>query len=301
MNGKRCSIRLLLAHLLIASTLASPAVFAATPLRVAVVGGIQMCGVWGKLAPKIEKATGVTIELVGAAPKNQIIPEFRQGNAALLLIHGGSETFALQAEGVGGQQRVWAFNEHVIVGPEADPAKVATAADAAEAFERIAASRSPYVSFRDPGSHEIVQNIWKRIHLQASTSWVLLDETANPHEILQFAARRQAYVVVGAIPVAFNKLHGDGLKVLLKGDPAMRRAFVVMEPGPRHPADAEARRQARKVADYLTSAAGQADLVAADREAGGPWLFPIGAQGASSPGAPKRAGGGQGRRHRDDG
>jgi tungstate transport system substrate-binding protein len=285
--------RRLLALFATALLLAPPA-GAEEPLRIAVVGGIQMCGVWDRLVPRIEKATGVKIATASSAPKTQIIPDFRSGAADLLLIHGGSETFGLQAEGIGGQQRVWAFNEHAIVGPDSDPAKVRAATDAHEAFEQIARSKSPFLAFRDPGSHEIVQNIWKRSRLQASPDWVLLDETARPQEILELAAQRRAYVVVGAIPAAFEKLRGEGLKVLLKGDPAMRRAYVVMEPGARHPATAAARQQAARVADYLTSPAGQADLAAADREAGGPWLFPLPAADAPSARAGGRPGSGQG-------
>jgi len=273
--------------------LCNPNAIADEMLKVAVVGGIQMCGVWDKLVPKIEKATGIRIDMTAAAPKTMIIPEFRRGNADLLLIHGGSETFALQADGTGGQQRVWSFNEHAIIGPSSDPAGVARASDAEQAFRAIAEQRAPFVAFRDPGSHEIVQSIWKHMRLQANADWVVLDETTKPQEVLEFAAKRRAYVVVGAIPAAFEKMRGEGLKILFKGDPAMRRAYVAMEPGPRHPASPEAREQARKVADFLTSSAGQTALVEADREAGGPWLFPI------PDGAPRPApgsGGGRGRR-----
>lgn len=278
--------------------LGSQTTFAAEALKVAVVGGIQMCGVWERLVPKIENATGVSIDMTAAAPKTQIIPEFRRGNADLLLIHGGSETFALQAEGIGGQQRVWSFNEHAIIGPQNDPAGVTRAGTAEQAFRAIAEHRSPFVAFRDPGSHEIVQNLWKRMRLQAASDWVLLDETAQPREILEFAAKKQAYVVVGAIPAVFEKMRGEGLKILLKGDPAMRRAFVVMEPGPRHPASPEAREQARQVADFLTSPAGQTAVVEADREAGGPWLFPL---KDSVPQAAPGSGSGRGRRAAQEG
>jgi tungstate transport system substrate-binding protein len=264
-----------LVHLLLTGLLCSPLARAEPPLRVAVVGGIRLCGVWDLLVPRIEQATGVKIETVGSAPKTQIVPQFSRGEADLLLIHGGSETFGLQAEGMGGSQRVWAFNEHVIVGPVSDPAHVREAASAEAAFAAMAKAHAPFVAFRDPGSHEIVQTLWKRMHLPASPDWVLLDETGSPQQILNFAAKKSAYVVVGGIPAAFEKLQGDGLTVLFKGDPAMRRAYVVMEPGPRHSATAEARALARKVADYLTSDKGQQDLVSADQAAHGPWLFPL--------------------------
>lgn len=272
-------------------------------LRVAVVGGIQLCGVWDRLAPRITEATGVALVLASAAPKVRIVPDFRSGAADLLLIHGGVESFELQAEGIGGAQRVWAANEHAIVGPVDDPAHVKGAADAAQAFERIAAAKAPFIAFRDPGSHEMVQNVWKRAGIQPSADWVLLDDTAAPQQVLELASRRKAYVVVGAIPVAFEKMRGEGLTVLLKGDPALRRYFVVQEPGPRHRATVEARAQARRVADFLTSPEGQIALVAADKEAGGPWLFPLPTSGGrtaeSGPGSGRGDGSGGGRRRAD--
>lgn len=283
-GGRRRALRAALGLLAVPALLVGPRSPAAAqaavpagdpPLRVAVVGGIQLCGVWERLAPRITRATGVALALTSAAPKTQIVPDFRSGAADLLLIHGGVETFGLQAEGIGGTQRVWSANEHVIVGPAHDPAGVRGAADAAEAFARIARHKAPFVAFRDPGSHEMVQNIWKRAGLAASADWVLLDETRRPQQILTLAAARQAYVVVGAIPVAFEKLRGEGLELLLKGDATLRRHFVAMEPGPRHPAAALARTQARTVADFLVSAAGQQALREADAEAGGPWLFAL--------------------------
>lgn len=64
-----------------------------------------------------------------------------------------------------------------------------------------------------------------------------------------------------------------GLRVLLRGDPQMRRPYVVLTPGARHPAGVQARQDATRLADYLLSSTGQAALQAADRQAGGPWLF----------------------------
>lgn len=272
----RAARRLACACLAALSTLLAIPAHAADELRVAVVGGLELCGVWERLIPRIEAAVGVHIVTVSAAPKETVVPEFRDGRADLLLIHGGDETFGLEAEGFAAPARVWAFNEHVIVGPVADPAQVATAASASEAFARIAKASAPFVAFRDPGSHAIVQRLWRSAGIrQPASSWVLPDETANPREVLNFAAKRGAYVVVGNIPVAFGRLRADGMKVLLKGDPAMRRAYVVVEPGPGHSAHPEIRGAARRVADYLVSAAGQADLVTSDAEANGPWIFPL--------------------------
>jgi tungstate transport system substrate-binding protein len=246
-----------------------------SPLRVAVVGGIRLCGVWDRLVPRIERATGVRIEPASAAPKEVVVPEFRAGRADLLIVHGGDETFALESEGLGAPLRVWAFNQHVVVGPVEDPAEVAGAGSAVEALARIARRHAPFLAFRDPGSHAIVQRLWKKGGVaRPSPRWVLTDETSDPHGVLELASDQRAYVVVGHIPVVFGKLHGDGMAVLFSGDPDMRRAYVVVEPGPVHPADVGTRVRARQVADWLVSPDGQASLREADAEAGGPWIFP---------------------------
>lgn len=244
-------------------------------VKVAVVGGLVLSGVWPALAKRAGKATGLVIETVAAAPKEGVVPIFRDGEADLLLIHGSDETYGLLAAGVAAPLRAWAMNEHVIVGPKDDPAKVAEAADAAEAMRRIVAADAPLIGFRDPGSFGIVHGLFRSLGLRSGPRQQLYDDAESPQQVLRSAADKHGYAVVGHIPVAFGKMPSKGMAVLLKGDPAMRRVYVVVEPGSRHPANTRQRELARQLADYLVSPAGQADLVAADKEAGGPWVFPL--------------------------
>lgn len=53
----------------------------------------------------------------------------------------------------------------------------------------------------------------------------------------------------------------------------MRRPYVLLTPGPRHPADAGQRRSAQRLAEHLLSAPGQHELALANAAAGGPWIF----------------------------
>jgi tungstate transport system substrate-binding protein len=244
-------------------------------IKVAVVGGLVLSGVWPALAKRVGKETGLQIETVAAAPKEGVVPIFRDGEADLLLIHGSDETYGLLAAGVAAPLRAWAMNEHVIVGPKDDPAKVAEAVDGAEAMRRIVAADAPLIGFRDPGSFGIVHGFFRSLGLRPGPRQQLYDDAESPQQVLRSAADKHGYAVVGHIPVAFGKMPSAGMAVLLKGDPAMRRVYVVVEPGPRHPANPRQRELARQLADYLVSPAGQADLVAADMEAGGPWVFPL--------------------------
>lgn len=245
-----------------------------TSIRVAVVGGLVLCGVWPALAARAEKATGLHIETVAAAPKEGVVPPFRRGEADLLLIHGSDETYALQAAGFAAPLRAWAMNEHVIVGPLGDPAGIADAPDATEALRRIIAADAPLIGFRDPGSFGIVHGLLRSAGLHAGPRQQLFDDAESPQQVLHSAAAKNGYAVVGHIPVAFGKMPSEGMRVLLKGDPALRRVYVVVEPGRQHPASVTRRRAAHRLAAYLLGRRGQADLQAADRLAGGPWVFP---------------------------
>lgn len=255
--------------------LGGPAGAGPDAVRVAVVGGPVMTGIWPALAERASQRLGFAIQTVVAAPKEDVVPAFRTGKADLLIIHGSDESFALLARGEAAPLRAWALNEHVLVGPPDDPAQVASAPDGAEALRRIAAADAPLLAFRDPGSFTIVQNLWRRAGLRPGPRQQLYDDAERPQEVLKSAARQQAYAVVGHIPVALGKIPSAGLQVLLKGDPAMRRVFVVVEPGPLHPASRHARRQAHRLADFLVSPAGQSLLVEIDQARGGPWLFPL--------------------------
>ncbi|MBK1724595.1 substrate-binding domain-containing protein [Thiocystis violacea] len=249
-------------------------------VRVAVVGGLTLCGVWPQLARRAEAATGLHIDTVANAPKQQVLPRFEHGEADLLLIHGSDETFDLLARGLVAPPRAWAQNQHIIAGPPDDPAGVRQASDGADALRRIAAADAPLMGFRDPGSFAIVQRLWRASGVRPGARQQLPDNAWPPQRVLEAAARQRAYVVVGHIPLVFGRMPNPGYQVLLADDPAMRRTYVALEPGPAHPADAVRRAAAHRLADYLVSPDGQAGLVAANQAAAtpqrpGPWIFPL--------------------------
>lgn len=242
-------------------------------VRVAAVGGLALCGVWPLLAAQAGQDLGLNVVTAMASPKEGVVPAFAQGDAEVLLIHASDEAMGLEAGGLAGPACVWAWNEQVVIGPQADPAQVAQARDGQDALRRIAQAQAPFIAFRDPGSYTVVQRLWRRAGIRADAAWVRMDTAPTPQAVLRQASEQQAYVVAGHIPWAFGKMAAPGLQLLLRGDPHMRRPYVVLAPGPRHGASAGARHHAQRLAEYLVSPAGQAALQEADRQAGGPWLF----------------------------
>jgi len=243
-------------------------------LKVAVIGGLNMSGVWPLIKASAERSLNLDITTVIAAPKEQVVPAFMRGEVDLLLIHGGDETFALEAMGYASALRTWGYNEFVFVGPIDDPAGVGRSASGREALQRIQAAEQPLITFRDPGSYQVLKRLLDQAGLVPGQLQLLPDTVNRSQQILRQAASDRAYVIVGHMPVAFGRMPSEGVKILLSGDPSMRRAYVVVTPGSQHPASTAARVNAEKLASYLLSEGGQRIL----RETGPtddvPWVFP---------------------------
>ncbi len=243
-------------------------------VRVVVIGGLDLSGTWQAVEAAAEEALGLQVTTVLTAPKERIVPLFMEGEADLMLIHGGDETFSLQALGYAAPLQTWGFNEFVFVGPDSDPAGIAQAISGADAIQKIQSSQQPLLMFRDPGSYNILQHLLDTAGLIPAQLKLIPDAAARPQQVLQQASRDQASVLVGHIPVAFGRMTAPGMKVLFSGDSAMRRAYVVVTPGPIHPANETARANSERLAEFLVSEAGQNVLMQSVSESGSPWIFP---------------------------
>lgn len=227
-----------------------------------------MTGMWQELAAKFEADTGWKANLVITGPKDVISAPFKRGEIDLLTMHSSDQTTDLVANGFGENLRPWARNEHTIVGPASDPAGIRGMKDGAEALKKIATARAAFVDFYGPGSRELTHKLWQRAGLKPEGDWVLKDESASPQEIVAFAEKKQAYVVVGRIPVTSGKMALGKMEVLVKGDPEMRRPFVVIEANSKKFSTANVT-GARALADWLVGEKGQTFLIDYGRKSPG--------------------------------
>jgi len=248
-------------------------------VRAAVIGGMVMTGMWQKLAKQFEAETGWEVKLVAAGPKNVLDESFRKGEADLLTMHSSDEGTDLVADGFAVGMRPWARNELVIVGPPDDPAHVKGMTDGAAALRKIADAHASYVDFYDPGSRQVAAKMWKKAGIAPQGDWVLKDESRIRQQVVTFAQKHHAYVIVGRIPVLSGKMESEGMQILVRGDPEMRRPFVVMIANVKRFPNANIR-GAQALSDYLTSPKGQQFLkdFAAQQPDGVPLFYPIDAE-----------------------
>ena len=198
------------------------------PVRVAVIGGMTLGGMWPELAEKFTKETGWPVELVATGPKAVLAQALKGGLVDLVTLHASDEATEMVANGLAKDSLPWARNEHCIMGPTGDPAGIWGMSDGAAALKKIALSKSPFIDFMGPGSREVSHRLWQAAGVEPKGEWVLKDESSVPQAVVEYAAMKKAYVIVGRIPVLKGKIPSAGMEVMVQGDPAMRRPYVVM-------------------------------------------------------------------------
>ncbi len=245
-------------------------------VRVAVIGGMVMSGMWEELSAQFEKDTGVKVEVAICGNKEVICPAFREGIADVLTMHSSDAVTDLVASGFARNMRPWARNELVILAPPGDPAGVLGWKDGAAALKKIAETKCRFVDAKGAGKRIIAEKLWSKAGIRPTGDWLLADQSTSPTELLSFAERNGAYVLCGRIPVLFGKLPKGGMQIAVEGDPDMQRPYVVVEADPQRVPSVRSE-WARLLGDYLAGPRGQQFLRdhARSQPDGVPLFFPL--------------------------
>ena len=147
-------------------------------------------------------------------------------------------------------------------------------ADGAAALRKIMETRSNYLDGYGTGKREVGQKLWKKLHTKPVGSWVLKDESARNKQMLVFASEKNAYMIFGRMPVLFGKVDTGNLKIMVEGDPAMRRPYVMVEANPALFPHAN-HTGARALSDFILSKEIQTFMKKFGvNESGRPWFYP---------------------------
>lgn len=221
-------------------------------IRVAVIGGMTMTGMWQALTAEFEAGTHYRVVIAATGPKQVLAEAFRNGEADLLTMHSSDATTDLVADGYAINIRPWTRNQLVIAGPPSDPAHIKGMHDGAAALRKIAETKSPFVDHFSNGAREVAHKLWTKSGVLPHGDWVIRDEASYPQGVLAYAEQKGAYIVVGRIPVIQGKMPSNHMQIMVEDDPDMVRPYMVMEANPvKFPRTNSA--GARALADYLVS------------------------------------------------
>lgn len=162
-------------------------------VRLSTTTSVQDSGLLEKLEEQFEKQSGYELEVV-ANGTGAAIKMGETGDADVLLVHAKAAEEEFVNAGFGIKRLPFMHNFFIIAGDPADPAKVADADTAAEAFARIEQTQSTFVSRGDDsGTHKAELKIWQSQEIEPSGDWyVAAGKGMGP--CLVMAGEMQAYV-----------------------------------------------------------------------------------------------------------
>jgi tungstate transport system substrate-binding protein len=237
-------------------------------ITVASTTSTENSGLFGHILPLFQKKTGIEVRVV-AQGTGQALETAKRGDADVVFVHARAAEDAFVAEGWGVRRYDVMYNDFVIVGPSADPAKVRGAADAAAAMAAIAEHAAPFASRGDDsGTHQAEKGLWARAGIAPAGDWYR-ETGSGMGATLNTAAELPAYALTDrGTWISFGN-KGD-LTILYEGDAALFNPYgaILVNPA-KHPHVKAALGQA--FIDWLVSPEGQQAI--ADYRIDGQQLF----------------------------
>jgi tungstate transport system substrate-binding protein len=231
----------------------------------------QNSGLFEHILPLFTKKTGIEVRVV-AVGTGQALKNAENGDGDVVLVHSKPDEEKFVADGWGVNRYDVMYNDFIIVGPAADPAKIVGVKDPVQAFKQIAEARAPFASRADDsGTNKAELKLWQGAGTDAkasSGSWYL-ETGSGMGATLNTAVGKQAYALTdrGTWLSFVNK---DDFKVLVEGNPKLFNQYGVILVNPQKHPNVKAK-EGQAFIDWLIGSDGQAAI--ASYKIGGQQLF----------------------------
>jgi tungstate transport system substrate-binding protein len=190
----------------------------------------QDSGLLDVLVPLFEKNTGYTVKTISVGT-GQALALAARGEADVTLCHAPALEKKYVAEGKMQDRRLVMYNDFLLVGPDADPARIKGERSVVDALKKIGVAGARFVSRGDKsGTHILEQNLWKQADVTPASPWYI-ESGQGMGATLGIANDRQAYTLSDrATLLAFSKR--VDLKTMVEGDRLLLNVYSVMEVNP---------------------------------------------------------------------
>jgi tungstate transport system substrate-binding protein len=198
---------------------------AAEELRLGATYTLQDSGVLPVLVAAFTKATGVAVRPVVAAT-GQVMKYAENGDVDIVFTHSRRDEERLVERGIGLARVDVMWNDFVIAGPAADPARIRGMRDAAAALQRIRAAGAKLVSRGDDsGTHKKELELWAAGG--GLTRWPsYLSSGQGAGQTLTMAHELDAYDLIDRATLR-QMSRRFPLAILVEGDPRLLNEYGV--------------------------------------------------------------------------
>lgn len=200
-------------------------------LVLATTTSVQDSGLLDALLPGFEKEYNCKVKVV-AVGSGAAIRIARNGDADIIFVHDRESEEKLIKDGFGVKRYEIMYNDFIIAGPGKDPAGIRGMKEAEVAFEKIAASRSLFISRGDDsGTHKREKEIWHSIHTRPSGSWYL-ESGQGMIETLRIANEKGAYVLTDRATYIVHSRELN-LEILVEGGKILHNPYSLIPISPK--------------------------------------------------------------------
>jgi len=191
----------------------------------------QDSGLLDVLIPVFEKKTGYFVKTISVG-SGQAIAMGQKGEADVLLVHSPDAEMKIVADGSGINRRLIMHNDFIIVGPASDPAKIKGVKSTQEAFKKIAATQSLFISRGDnSGTHSKEKEIWKAAGVKYEGEKWYQQTGLGMGQTLNVASEKKTYTLADRGTYLALKKRLD-LEILAEGDAILLNIYHVIEVNP---------------------------------------------------------------------
>ncbi len=245
------------AVLLVGCLLMTVTAFGETRIRCASTTSTQNSGLFDYLLPIFEKKTGIQVDVV-AVGTGAAIEIGKRGDADVVMVHAKDQELKAVEEGWFVNRRDLMYNDFVIIAPPQDPARIKGMNSTAEAFRKIAAAGTPFVSRGDKsGTHSKELSIWKAAGVDPTGQRWYLEVGQGMTKTQRIANEKRAYTLTDrGTWLATRDRDKLEMAVVLEGDPILFNQYGVMAVNPQKHQSVK-HKEAMIFMDWLVSAEGQ--------------------------------------------
>ena len=178
-------------------------------------------GLLDEILPVFEKEEGYKVDVVTVG-SGEAMKMGENGEADVLLVHSPAAEEEYVKGGHADEDGRYdvMYNDFVIVGPEADPAKVSSSSeDAVASFKAISSSEQTFVSRADDsGTHKKELSIWEKAGIKPSGDWYI-EAAAGMGDVITMTNEKEGYTLSDRA-TWLNVGKDTDLKILCEKDPS---------------------------------------------------------------------------------
>ncbi|WP_286952549.1 MULTISPECIES: substrate-binding domain-containing protein [Aminobacterium] len=203
-------------------------------LRMATTTSTDNTGLLDYLAPLFKAETGIELQWV-AVGTGKALELGKNGDVDVLLVHAPDTEKKYVSDGYGVNRRETMYNDFIIIGPKADPAKI-KGLEAVEALNKIASSETPFASRGDKsGTHIMEMDLWKGAGMTPDRESWYIQTGQGMINTINIAAERNAYTMTDrGTFIKYEDVNKENspFAILVEGDAALRNQYSVIAVNP---------------------------------------------------------------------